>query len=45
MTMAEMLNRMSSVELSQRIALNNIEVREAKKAHDKQARIAKARRR
>ena len=41
MTMGEMLNRMSSVELSQRLALNNLRVKEAAKA----ARIAKAKRR
>ena len=40
MTMHEMLTRMSSVELSQRIALNNLRVEEAKQA----ARMAKAKR-
>ena len=41
MTMGVMLSTMSSVELSQRIALNNLRVKEAKKRD----RIAKSKRR
>ena len=41
MTLDEMLNRMSSVELGQRMALHRIEVKEQERAE----RMAKARRR
>ena len=45
MTMHEMLTRMSSVELSQRIALNNIKVKEQTKAAEKAKRMSRAKRR